>query len=92
MGVIHSIVVSHDMVHVVPELFVRDQIVSVTIHFVKRLDYIYSVDSRLNKRFLDLVFLQTAHLGSLSLEDRPEWLMLVVIELILSIWCFETAR
>ena len=53
-----SIVVSHVKVHVLLELFVGDQSVVVTIHFIKlpiKIYIVVSIDSSLNKRFLVLL-------------------------------------
>ena len=69
---------------IVSELLIGDEIVTVTVHLIEGLDDVDGLYACGNECRTDLVALETAELGTLRLEDVPEWLTSVVVEQVIS--------
>ena len=65
---------------IVSELLIGDKIVTVTVHLIEGLDDVDGLYACGDECRTNLVALETAKLGTLRLEDVPEWLTSVVVE------------
>ena len=72
---------SEERSHIVPELLVSDQIVSIFVDLVEGADHIADIDSSGDKSLGDLFASEGTWLGLLGMEDVPERLIAVVVDL-----------
>ena len=73
---------------IVTKLFIGDDVVTVSVHFVKGLDNFDNLNASRNERLLDLMPLKTAKFRSLRLEDLPKRLSRIVIEVLPTVWTY----